>query len=655
MTVNEILKYNTNQTVELLKRELQIKKGELMEKILFSSLEKIFIENRIYRNIEDCESWEEVIQTIDKGLKPHKKKFYREITTDDIVRLTEIKIKRISRYDSFKADELLKDLEKDLKQTQHHLRNLVEYAISYYANLLEKYGKGRERKTEIKSFQSVTAVEVIANNQKLYVNRTDGFIGWGLKKDEYICDCSELDDIVVVRKDGKARVSRIQEKVFMGKDILYVGVWKKGDDRMIYNLIYTDAKTGKGFAKRFAMPGVTRDKEYDLTSGSPNSKIHYVSGNPNGEAEVVEVKLSQSSTARKKVFEYDFADLEIKGRGTRGNTITKYPIRKVDFLKAGASTLSKLDLWYDDASGRLNKDKRGRYVGKFDGDDQIIAFMRNGSYKITNYDLTNRYEPEKTLWVEKFHPNRVVSAIYVDGESKQHIVKRFMIETSTPDKEFNFISETIGSRLVVVTTSENPEVEIEVSKGKGKEKKTEVVSLDDLIDVKGWKAIGNRLSQDKVLNVRLTEEPEESGPEEGEEDEASETEGAKAESSQGLKKKAEPEQWLEPGEQASLFGEAPKNQAPSHHQQKSRSRPKVKAEQQSLFGEQKGESGKQKGESEKQKAESEKQKAESIKQKAESVKQKAESGRQKGEMEAETKTGEAGKAFEVGDTVEFKL
>ncbi|MCZ8215038.1 MAG: DNA gyrase/topoisomerase IV subunit A, partial [Cyclobacteriaceae bacterium] len=391
MPVNEILKYNTHQTVQLLKQELQIRRDELMEKILFSSLEKIFIEKRIYRNIEDCETFEEVITTIDKGLKPYKKQFYREITRDDILRLTEIKIKRISKFDSFKADDMLKDLEKELKQTLHHLKHLTDYAIAYYQNLLDKYGKGRERKTEIKSFQSVTAVEVIANNQKLYVNREDGFIGWGLKKDEYICDCSELDDVIVVRKDGKAKVSRIQEKVFMGKDILYVGIWKKGDDRMIYNVVYTDGKTGVSFAKRFAIPGVTRDKEYPIATDEKNSKIHYVSGNPNGEAETVEVKLSQASTARKKIFEYDFSELEVKGRAVKGNTITKYPIRRVDFLKAGGSTLSKLNLWYDEASGRINKDERGKYIGKFDGDDQIIAFLRNGSYKITNYDLTNRY------------------------------------------------------------------------------------------------------------------------------------------------------------------------------------------------------------------------------------------------------------------------
>jgi topoisomerase-4 subunit A len=519
MPVNEMLKYNTEQTVKLLKQELQIRRDELMEKILFSSLEKIFIEKRIYRNIEECETFEEVISTIDKGLKPYKKQFYREITRDDILRLTEIKIKRISKFDSFKADELLKDLEKELKQTQHHLRHLTDYAIAYYQNLLDKYGKGRERKTEIKSFQSVTAVEVIANNQKLYVNREDGFIGWSLKKDEYICDCSELDDVIVIRKDGKAKVSRIQEKVFMGKDILYVGIWKKGDDRMIYNVIYSDGKTGASFAKRFAMPGVTRDKEYPIATDDKNSKIHYVSGNANGEAETIEVKLSQSSTARKKIFEYDFAELEVKGRGVKGNTITKYPVRRVDFLKAGGSTLSKLNLWYDEASGRLNKDERGRYLGKFDGDDQVIAFMRNGSYKITNYELTNRYEPEKVLRLEKFNAKKIVSAVYVDGESKQYMVKRFLIETSTADKEFGFISEGIGSRLVVVTTSETPEIELEEVKGKDKSKSTDVINLEDVVDVKGWKALGNRLSQNKVTKVKLVEEEAEvSGPEEVEDD-----------------------------------------------------------------------------------------------------------------------------------------
>lgn len=644
MGVNEILKYNTHQTVALLKRELEIRKAELMEKILFSSLERIFIENRIYRDIEEAKTWEEVIARIDKGLKPHKKKFYREITNDDIVKLTEIKIKRISRYDSFKADELLKDLEKELKETQHHLRHLTDYAIDYYQRLLEKYGKGRERKTEIKSFQSVSATEVIATNQKLYVNRTDGFVGYGLKRDdktEYICDCSDLDNVIAIRKDGKALISKIQEKGFMGKDILFVGIWKKGDDRMSYNVIYSDGKSGKTFAKRFNLPGVTRDKEYDLTQGHPNSKLHYVSGNPNGEAETVEVKLSPASTARKKIFEYDFSELEVKGRSSRGITITHYPVRKVDFLKAGASTLSKIDLWYDEASGRLNKDGRGRKLGKFDGDDQIIAFMRNGSYKITSFELSNRYDPEKTLHLEKFNPKKVVSAVYVDGESKQYMVKRFMIETSTADKEFGFISEGIGSRLVVVSMAESPEIEMEVQKAKDKPKKIETVSLDEVVDIKGWKALGNRLSEYKVTKVNLVQD-EETGLEEGDEDneliEATESE----KDSQSPKKKGEPDpnQWLGDGEQATLFAaqEKPKAQI----QPRPEPKPKIKVEQQNLFGGEASQS--ESGEEEKEKI-NETQEADSETQKAESPQRPEPKPKVKGDD----------RSFNVGETIEFDL
>ncbi len=563
MKVHDILKYNTEHTVKLLKLELEIRKGELMEKILFSSLEKIFIEKRIYRDIEECETFELVISTTDKGLKPYKKQFYREITRDDILRLLEIRIKRISKYDSFKADELLKDLEKELKETIHHLKHLTDYAIAYYQNLLDKYGKGRERKTEIKSFQSVTATDVIANNQKLYANFDDGFIGWGLKKDEatkFICDCSELDDIIAIRKDGKAVVRRISEKVFMGKDILHVAVWKKGDERMNYNMIYSDGKSGKSFAKRFAMPAIIRDKEYNLDQGNPNSKVQYLSANPNGEAEVVEVKLSQSSTARKKIFEFDFSELEIKGRGTRGNTITKYPVRKVDFLEAKGTTLSGLDLWFDEASGRLNKDKRGKHVGKFDGDDLILAITKNGAYKITSYELTNRYEPEKTILLEKLNPKKAISAVYVDGESKQYFVKRFKIETNTNDKEFGFISEAIGSRLEYVTTSDTPEAEVELVKGKGKEKETEVVNLEDIIDVKGWKAVGNRLSQHKVTKVRPVEDPEDSGLEEGDdENEIIDDKATEPSKGSSPKKKSEEEEPRRQSQlkQESLFGQKP--------------------------------------------------------------------------------------------------
>ena len=314
LSVNEILKVSTNQTVELLKRELEIKRAELLEKILFSSLERIFIENRIYRDIEECETWESVIETIDQGLEPFKSQFYREITKDDIVRLTEIKIKRISRFDSFKADELLKNLQEELEQTDFHLANLTEFAIDYFKKLLEKYGNGRERKTEIRAFDTITATVVAANNAKLYINREDGFMGYGLKKDEYVSDCSDLDDIIVFRRDAKMVVSRISDKVFVGKNIVYAGVFKKNDERMVYNMVYLDGKTGRSMIKRFNVKGITRDKEYDLTKGHKGSKLLYFSANPNGEAEVITVNLSGRSRARIKVFDYDFADLEIKGR-----------------------------------------------------------------------------------------------------------------------------------------------------------------------------------------------------------------------------------------------------------------------------------------------------------------------------------------------------
>jgi topoisomerase IV subunit A len=641
MKVNDILKYNTDLTVKLLKQELEIRKAELMEKILFSSLEKIFIEKRIYRDIENCETFEEVITTSDKGLKPYKKQFYREITRDDILRLLEIRIKRISKYDSFKADELLKDLENELKQTIHHLKHLTDYAIAYYQNLLDKYGKGRERKTEIKSFQSVAATEVIANNQKLYVNRDDGFVGWGMRKDEYICECSELDDIIAIRKDGKALVSRIGERKFMGKDILHVSVWKKGDERMVYNLIYSDGKSGKAFAKRFAMPAIIRDKEYNLDQGNPNSKVFYLSANPNGEAEIVEVKLSQSSTARKKIFDFDFSELEIKGRGAKGNTITKYPVRKVDFKEAKGSTLSGLDLWFDEASGRLNKDKRGKHVGKFDGDDQIIAITKSGTYKITNYELTNRYEPEKTILVEKFNPKKAISAIYVDGESKQHFVKRFLIETNTLDKEFGFISEGIGSRLEFVTTADTPEVEVELVKGKGKDKETEVVNLEDIVDVKGWKSLGNRLSQHKVTKVKPLEEPEDTGLEEGDEFEefaaAFEEATGTGKGAESPKKKSgnlseEPEESIvEDDGQTALFGESKEKQnGPLVNGQPPKAKGKPKeAKQADLFGPVRTE--KPGGESKK-----------------EEVKSKKEGG------EKEVKTAEQ-KLFTAGDSIELEL
>ncbi len=514
LSVNKILKFNTDQTVDLLTRELEIKRGELMEKILFSSLEKIFIENRIYRDIEECETWEDVLSTIDKGLTPFKQQFYREITQEDIIKLTEIKIKRISRFDAFKADELMKKLEEELKQTEYHLSHITDFAISYYQQLLDKYGEGRERKTEIKSFDTIAATIVAANNQKLYVNRKDGFIGYGIKKDEFVSECSDMDDIVVFRKDGKVMVSRIADKVFMGKDIIHVGVWKKGDERMVYNAIYLDGATGKSMVKRFNVLAVTRDKEYDLTKGGKGSKLIYLTANPNGEAEVVTIKLTSGSKARKKVFDFDFSSIEIKGRGAGGNILTRYPLRRVELKTSGVSTLSGLDIWYDDTVGRLNREERGSHIGNFNSEDKILVIYKDGQYEMTSYELTNRYEPQRVQLIYRFDPKSIITVIHVDGDSKNHYIKRFQIETTTVNKKFLFINESKGSKLVAVTLHSAPQAVLELQKGKSKEKFEETVVLNELIDVKGWKASGNRLSQYTVKKVKLLEPEIETKPDE---------------------------------------------------------------------------------------------------------------------------------------------
>lgn len=498
VTVTEILQVCTGQTVDLLKRELEIKKGELLEKLLFSSLEKIFIENRIYRDIEECETWEAVLETIDQGLDPFKKEFYREITTDDIVRLTEIKIKRISKFDTFKADELMNRLQDELAQVEHHLANLTEYAISYYENLLEKYGKGRERKTEIRSFEDIKATVVAANNAKLYVNRKDGFIGYGLKKDEFVCECSDIDDIIVFRKDGNFQVVRISDKVFVGKDILYVGVFKKNDERMVYNLMYLDGKSGRTMVKRFQVLAITRDKEYDLTKGERGSRVLYFTANPNGEAELVTVYLTSGAKARIKVFDFDFADVDIKGRGAGGNIVTKYPVRKVQLKMEGKSTLGGLDIWYDDTVGRLNRDERGRLLGNFQADDQVVVIYNSGEYEMTNFDLTNRYEPNKIMLLEKLETDQSIGAIHLDGETNTYYVKRFQIETTSMDKKFLFINEAKGSKLVDVIQANEAQIEVTYSvKGK-RERQKSMFDLDMIIDIKGWKATGNKLSPHKV-------------------------------------------------------------------------------------------------------------------------------------------------------------
>lgn len=505
VSVTDILKVNTHQTVALLQRELEIRRGELMERLLYSSLEKIFIENRIYRKIEECETFEAVLQTIDKALKPFKKQFYREIVEDDLIRLTEIKIKRISKYDGFKAEELMRKLEQELAEVEDNLANITRYAIAYFKDLQKKYGKGRERKTEIRGFNTIAASVVAAANQKLYVDRENGFVGYGLKKDEYVSDCSDIDDVIVFRRDGVCVVTKVQDKVFVGKDILYVSVFKKNDERKIYNLVYLDAKSGISMIKRFPITGVTRDREYDLTMGNPKSKITYFSANENGEAEVITVNLTAQSSAKIKQFDYDFASVGIKNRSAQGNILTKYPVRKITQKSGGVSTLGGVDIWYDEHLGRLNRDERGRLLGKFDAKDSILVIYKDGQYELTNFDLTNRYEPNDIQSLSRFEPETVVSAVYYEANQKAWYVKRFKVETTTLDKKFSFIGDVKGSKNLAVTTDRYPRIEIvHQVKDRGPVEKM-VLEPEGFIEIRGWKALGNKLPFARVKDVKLLE------------------------------------------------------------------------------------------------------------------------------------------------------
>ncbi|GAB3883129.1 DNA gyrase/topoisomerase IV subunit A [Spirosoma agri] len=505
VSVTDILRVNTHQTVQLLQRELEIRRSELMERLLYSSLEKIFIENRIYRKIEECETFEAVLATIDKALKPFKKQFYREINEDDLIRLTEIKIKRISKYDGFKADELMRRLEQELAETDDHLANITRYAIAYYKDLQKKYGKGRERKTEIRAFNTIAASVVAAANQKLYVDREGGFVGYGLKKDEYVSDCSDIDDVIIFRRDAKCMVVKVQEKIFVGKDIVYVSVFKKNDERKIYNLVYLDGNSGISMAKRFPVTGVTRDREYDLTMGNPKSKLTYFSANDNGEAEVITINLTAQSSAKIKQFDFDFASVGIKNRGAQGNILTKYPVRKITQKSGGVSTLGGVDIWYDDHLGRLNRDERGRPLGNFNAKDSILVVYKDGQYELTTFDLTNRYEPNELAILTKFDPELVLSAIYYEANQKAWYVKRFKVETTSIDKKFSFIGEVKGSKNLAITADRYPRIEIiHQVKERGPLEKM-VLEPEGFIEVRGWKALGNKLPFAKVKEVKLLE------------------------------------------------------------------------------------------------------------------------------------------------------
>ena len=520
LSVTDILRVCTENTKELLRRELEIKKGELEEKWHFASLEKIFIEKRIYRDIEECESWEEVLLAIRKGLDkyvstPDTAKsgaddrliLNRNITEEDIVRLTEIKIKRISKYNSFKADELISNILEELEKVNFNLANIVQFSIDYYAELKRKYSDGKERKTEITEFDNISARRVVANNAKLYVDRKEGFMGTGMKKDEFVQDCSDIDDIIVFRKDGKFGVYRISDKVFVGKNILHIAVWKKGDDRTTYNMMYVDGESGKTMAKRFNVKSITRDREYDLTKGTKGSKVLYFTRNKNGETELVSIQLSPGCSAKKKLFEYDFADLAIKGRGSQGNTVTKYPVKKVVQLEVGTSSLGAQKFYIDPVSGRLNKNERGELLGEFDSGDALLLIYQSGEYLLRDLNIdikVNNIEQVKAKI--KFNPATDFNCVYYDGDKGKTMVKRFKIETSKFDTMYKFISDHRSSALYYIST--RPLDPVILNYKKGNKKMTEKYELTSLIDVKGWKAAGNRLFDGKLTSVEPEEVPE---------------------------------------------------------------------------------------------------------------------------------------------------
>lgn len=501
--VTEMLQRSTDYTVELLKAELEIQLGELEEQWHFASLERIFIENRIYRDIEDEETWEGVIAAIDKGLAPHTTHLKRKVTEDDIVRLTEIRIKRISKFDLDKAQQYLDSLEERIAEVKHHLAHLIEFAINYFKSLKEKYGKGRERKSEIRIFDDIEATKVVIRNTKLYVNREEGFVGTSLKRDEYVTDCSDIDDIIVFTKEGKMMIAKVDSKIFVGKNIIHVAVFKKKDKRTIYNMIYKDGKGGASYIKRFNVTGITRDKPYDLTTGKPQSEVLYFSANPNGEAEVITVLLRQVGSVKKLKWDIDFADVLIKGRASKGNIVTKYSVKRIELKEKGVSTLKPRKIWFDEIVRRLNVDGRGELLGEFKGDDMLLVVTQKGVAKTFIPNLSTHFDEDMVV-LEKWNPNKPLSAIYYEGEKDRYYVKRFMIENE--NKEELFISEHPKSFLELVSTDWRPVVEIEFTKPRGKDAKpNQIIDLEDFISVKGIKALGNQLTSDKVKNINALE------------------------------------------------------------------------------------------------------------------------------------------------------
>ncbi|WP_299889686.1 DNA gyrase/topoisomerase IV subunit A [uncultured Lacinutrix sp.] len=501
--VSEMLKRSTDNTVQLLKQELEIKLGELEEQWHFASLERIFIENRIYRDIEEEETWEGVINAIDKGLQPHIKHLKRAVTVEDITRLTEIRIKRISKFDIDKAQQKIDALEEQIAEVKHHLANLIDYAISYFTRLKKEYGEGRERKTEIRTFGDVDATKVVIRNTKLYVNREEGFVGTSLRRDEYVGDCSDIDDIIAFTASGKMMVTKVDSKTFIGKDIIHVAVFKKKDKRTIYNLIYRDGGKGTSYIKRFAVTSITRDKEYDLTNGNKSSKLWYFSANPNGEAEVISVFLRQVGSVKKLKWDINFADILIKGRASKGNVVTKYPIKKIELKEKGVSTLKPRKIWFDDTVQRINVDGRGDLIGEFRGEDKLLIISQKGIVKTVTPEVTLHFD-NNMITIEKWIPKKPISAIYFDGKNEKYYVKRFLIENES--KEESFITDHENSQLEIVSTDWKPIAEIVFAKERGKDRRdNEEVNIEEFIAVKGISALGNQLTKYKVNAINLLE------------------------------------------------------------------------------------------------------------------------------------------------------
>lgn len=508
--VRELLTVSAENTKELLKKELEIKLAELEDKWHYTSLEKIFFEEKIYKELEQKHpTWDAVIDAIDKAFGPFKKKLKRPIQREDILKLTEKPVRRIYRLDINELIEQIKNIEADIKQVKFDLENLTDFAVAYFENLLKKYGKGRERKTEIREFDTIQVKQVAIANTKLYLNRAEGFIGTGLKKDEFLCECSDYDDIIAFTKSGTMKVVKVSDKVFIGKDIQHAAVFQKNDERTTYNMIYVDGKSGVSYAKRFNVTGVTRDKEYDLTKGTEKTRVHYFTANPNGEAETVKIILSPNCTARIKELDFYFEELEIKGRGSMGNQVTKYPIKTAKLKEAGKSTLAGRKLWFDDKFGRLNTEEKGQYLGSFE-DEKIIIFYNDGTYELTDTELTQRLDPEKITLIGKFDPEKVISAVYLDNDKMQYNVKRFKIETTTLKSQFSFIKEGEGNRLEAVTTDEEPILVVQT--GRGQQVRKAKFKIAKMVEVMGWKAVGAKLTDySKTIEMEWEQKAKEEG------------------------------------------------------------------------------------------------------------------------------------------------